>query len=274
MLYLVPTPIGNLQDITFRALEALKSADAVLCEDTRVARKLLSLLANTFGVTFSPKEFIALHEHNQSTLLSKLSPDFFNQNVVYMSDAGMPAISDPGAALVRYAQKMGIEYEVLPGPSALTTAYAASGFHDTKFCFFGFLPHKGKQRQEQLQKALQSESNVVLYESPHRLLKLLQEIAAQDPDRELFLAKELSKMHQKYYLGSAKELAVKLQNESIKGEWVVIIRKSTQKTSILTLPLEELLELDLPKKAKAKLLAKISDKTAKEWYEYLNRSDS
>ncbi len=271
MLRFIPTPIGNLQDITFRALEALKSAQVILCEDTRVAKKLLLLLATNFQVTFSPKEFIALHEHNQSAFLSRISPSFFDQDVVYMSDAGMPAISDPGAALVEYAQRAGIAYEVLPGPSALTTAYAASGFRDTAFCFLGFLPHKGKERSNRLQKALRSDSNVILYEAPHRLLKLLQEIASIDPDRKLFLAKELTKMHQRYYRGDAKTLLERLQHESIKGEWVVVVHKSAKKATSLTLSLQEVMELDLPKKAKAKLLAKISDKSVNEWYDHLNR---
>lgn len=243
----------------------------ILCEDTRVAKKLLMLLARKYTVDFEKKRYIALHEHNQQAFLQKITPDFFTQDVVYISDAGMPAISDPGAALVAYAKEHRISYTVLPGPNAAITAYAASGMSETKFCFFGFLPHKGKERQMTLQNVLEQESNVILYEAPHRLLKLLQEIAAIDPDRELFLAKELTKMYERYYWGRAKELKEQLQNESIKGEWVVVIKKSVSSRIHLTLSLDDIVNLSLPKKDKAKLLAKITKKSVKEWYEKLTR---
>ena len=243
----------------------------ILCEDTRVAKKLLMLLAQKYTVDFEKKRYIALHEHNQQAFLQKITPDFFSQDVVYMSDAGMPAISDPGALLVEYAQINNIPYTVLPGPSAAITAYAASGMNETKFCFFGFLPHKGKERQMTLQNVLEQESNVILYEAPHRLLKLLGEICAIDPDRELFLAKELTKKYERYYWGRAKELKEQLQNESIKGEWVVIIKKSATSSQQCTLLLDDIINLSLPKKEKAKLLAKVTQKSIKEWYETLTK---
>ncbi|BCD68664.1 16S rRNA (cytidine(1402)-2'-O)-methyltransferase [Nitratiruptor sp. YY09-18] len=272
MLTLLPTPIGNLEDITFRALRALEQCSVVLCEDTRVAKRLLQLLAQKFSLEFGQKRFISLHEHNQNAFLAKLEPSFFSQDVVYMSDAGMPGISDPGAKLVAYAQEHNIPYTVLPGPSAFVTAYVASGFGQKEFCFYGFLPHKGQERSQSLQKILQNSHNVILYEAPHRLLKLLEEITQIDPSRDLFLAKELTKIHEKFYKGEAKDLFEQLKNENIKGEWVVVVRASQQKQEQLCLGVEDLLALSLPKKELAKLLAKVSEKSVKEWYSILTKS--
>ena len=270
MLILLPTPLGNLEDITFRALNALKSAEVILCEDTRVAKRLLTLLGKKFHIEFENKRFYALHEHNQRRFLSSIDPSFFNQDVVYMSDAGMPAISDPGSALVRYAQAHNISYTVLPGASAAITAFAASGF-EGEFCFLGFLPHKGEAREKKLQKALHQSFHTILYEAPHRLLKLLEELANLVPTRTIFLAKELTKMYERYYKDSALSIYKKLQNETIKGEWVVVIEKDETLVAKLSLTQEELLSLNIPKKQKAKLLAKISTKSAKEWYEILTK---
>ena len=271
MLILVPTPIGNLGDITFRALEALKECQVVLCEDTRVAKKLLLLLSDRYSIDFGQKRFIAVHEHNQKAFLDKINPSFFDRVVVYMSDAGMPGISDPGAMLVRYAQEKGIEYEVLPGPSAAITAYAASGFLETQFCFYGFLPSKEQARAQALQEILARPSPTILYEAPHRLLKSLETIVRLDPKRTLFLAKELTKVHQKFYKGQAKELLEQLRDEPIKGEWVVVVAKGqTSKTSV-ELGIEELMSLPLPKKELAKLLSKADGRPVKEWYELLTK---
>ncbi|BCD62841.1 16S rRNA (cytidine1402-2'-O)-methyltransferase [Nitratiruptor sp. YY08-26] len=271
MLTLVPTPIGNLEDITFRALRALEEADILLCEDTRVTKRLLHLLSQKYQRDFGAKEFIALHEHNQKSFLAKIDPSFFTRNVVYVSDAGMPGISDPGALLVQYAQEHGVLYDVLPGASAVVTAYAASGF-EGGFCFFGFLPHKGNARKKALQEVLASQNNAVIYEAPHRLLKLLNEIAAIDPQRVLFLAKELTKSHQNFFKGQAQELARQIPQENVKGEWVVVVERGSKKREAITLSLEEILQLPLPKKDLAKLLAQVSDKSVKEWYTYLNEN--
>ena len=143
MLTLVPTPIGNIGDITLRAMEALGSADTLLCEDTRVTKKLIQILKERYNLTCKEnQEFISLHSHNEHHFVQNLSPDFFEKNVVYASDAGMPGISDPGAVLVRYCIENKISYDVLPGANAVLTSYVASGFNETSFLFFGFLPHK------------------------------------------------------------------------------------------------------------------------------------
>ena len=268
MLTLVSTPIGNLEDISHRALRALADADVVVAEDTRVAKKLLKLLGERFGIEPGAKRFFSFHEHNQRDFLERLEPSFFDQNVVYVSDAGMPSLSDPGAALVRYAQQHSISYEVLPGPNAALTAWVASGY-EGPFTFWGFLPHK-KEREEQLGRILSHTTHTILYEAPHRLLKLLDQIAAKDPERELFLAKELTKMHERHYKGSAKELAKTLGAEPVKGEWVVIVTPA--KKEVLNLDLAPLYELDLPPKAKAKLIAKLTGEDPKAIYQKLIQS--
>lgn len=272
MLLLVPTPLGNLGDITIRALEALENADVILCEDTRHAKKLFSLLAQKYGSAIHPKKLLSFHEHNQHAFLRSLSPEFFEQNVVYISDAGMPGVSDPGALLVRYAQEHGVAYSVLPGPSAAITAYAASGFSCTQFAFYGFLPAKGAQRHQQLQKALREEKCVILYEAPHRLIQFLEEVSHLDPQRELFLAKELTKLHERFYKGAAQDLYEELKGEKIQGEWVIVVAKSMCNSETLELTKEELLALPLPKRELAKLLAKITPQSAKEWYSILTKS--
>jgi len=186
MLTFIPTPIGNPQDITIRAMRLFEKATLFLCEDTRHTKRLLR------------------------------GERLVEQAVVYVSDAGMPIISDPGQLLVAYCQEQGIAYDVLPGASAVTTAYAASGFESGKFCFFAFLPHKGKERATALDEALSSGYNTVLYEAPHRLVKLLDEIEAVDASRELFLAKEISKRYQTYYRGSVVAIKAALAEVTIR----------------------------------------------------------
>ncbi|HHE05642.1 MAG TPA: 16S rRNA (cytidine(1402)-2'-O)-methyltransferase, partial [Epsilonproteobacteria bacterium] len=212
-------------------------------------------------------DFYSFNEHNGQERLDELGETFANTEVVYVSDAGMPVISDPGQLLVAYAQAHDLQYDVLPGASAVTTAYAASGFEEGKFLFYAFLPHKGKERATALAEAMHNGYNTVLYESPHRLEKLLDEVEALDENRELFLAKELSKKYQNYYRGTAKSLNAQLKELTIRGEWVVVIRAKAQTEKNLSF--SEVLQLDLPPKPKAKLLAQLSDKSVKEWYEIL-----
>jgi len=270
VLILVPTPLGNLEDITFRALEALKNASIILCEDTRVTKRLLMLLSQKYSFPIQSKKFISFHEHNQDQFLQKLEPSFFDKDVVYVSDAGMPAISDPGAKLVLFAQKHNIPYTVLPGASAVVTAYAASGFLEKEFCFLGFLPHKG--RENAIKELLESKKNVIVYEAPHRLLELLKQISKLEPSRTLFLAKEISKKFETYYKGSAQELYGELQKEKIKGEWVVVIKKREGSKEVC-LKEEDILKLSLPLKEKAKLLSLLGERSTKEWYNFLRQRD-
>ncbi len=265
MLYFVPTPIGNIEDISMRALKVLKSSQIILCEDTRVAKKLLLLLKQKLNISFEEKKFYSFHSHNEKEFLSKVDVSFFKEDVVYLSDAGMPAISDPGCELVKFCQEKNIKYEVLPGANALLLGYASSGFCDTKFLFFGFLPHKGKEREEALQKALFSGYTTIIYESPHRVEKLLKEIDQKAPSRKLFLIKEATKLYEEKFLGTAKEILSFLKDKKIKGEWVLVMEKSKEsiKSAITK---EDILKLNIPKKEAAKLLSKISDLSPKECY--------
>ena len=259
MLIFVPTPIGNLGDLSLRSLEILKEAELILCEDTRVTKKLLNLLNIPLN-----KEFISMHSHNENIVLKNLNPEtLINKECVYVSDAGMPGISDPGNKLVRFAQQHNIPYTVIPGANAALTAYVASGF-EGEFCFYMFLPHKGEQRAQKLNEIVNSGKIAILYESPHRIEKLINELKTLIPEREVFLAKELTKIHETYIKAKAKDINL----PNTKGEWVVVIDKAP-KSNELVLTYEDIKKLNLPLKEKSKLLAKISQKSAKEIYKEL-----
>jgi len=267
MITFIPTPIGNPQDITIRAMKLFEKATLFLCEDTRQTKRLLRLLEERFDMVYPEADFYSFNEHNGQERLDTFGETFVDKEVVYVSDAGMPVISDPGQLLVAYAQEHGLKYDVLPGASAVTTAYAASGFNEGKFLFYAFLPHKGKERASALTEAMGNGYNTVLYESPHRLEKLLAEIETLDENRELFLAKELSKKYQNYYRGSVKSLNVQFKKLTIRGEWVVVIKAKEEREKSLSF--SEALQLDLPPKPKAKILASLSEKSVKEWYQEL-----
>ena len=268
MLSLVPTPIGNIGDISLRAIEALSSADILLCEDTRVTKKLIHILKERYNTTFKEnQEFISLHSHNEKHFIEKLETSFFESNVVYASDAGMPGVSDPGQALVAYCLKHNVDYDVLPGANAVLTAFVASGFEETKMLFLGFLDHKGASRASGVQKALHNGFTTVLYESPHRIEKLLLEIEQEDGAREIFLSKELTKKYQTYFKGTASE-ALAFLNGNFRGEWVVVLSASaSQADSAITQ--KDILSLDLPKKVQAKLISKITGENTKACYQRL-----
>ncbi|XPV68397.1 MAG: 16S rRNA (cytidine(1402)-2'-O)-methyltransferase [Halarcobacter sp.] len=267
MLTLVPTPIGNLEDISKRSITALLEAELIFCEDTRVTKKLLQLLSSRENLEFKCSNFKSLHSHNENQVINSLSIDDFNQNIVYVSDAGMPCVSDPGAKLVQYCIENSIEYDVIPGANAVLTAFAMSGFENTEFTFFGFLPHKGKERQIKLTKVMESDILPILYESPHRLIKTLEEIKNIDENRTIFLVKELTKLHQKYYKDSSINIYNQLKDTSIKGEWVILIEPTNFAGENLTL--KDIEDLDLAPKIKAKLIAKLTGKNTKEIYQQL-----
>jgi len=267
MLTLVPTPIGNIADISLRAMDALSQADILLCEDTRVTKKLLHILEERYSLQRKEQEFISLHSHNEAAFIERLSPSFFEPNVIYVSDAGMPGISDPGQLLVKYCQEHNVEYDILPGANALLTAFVASGFVDTQMLFFGFLPHKGKERAQALQGALHNGFTTILYEAPHRLDKLLKELNEEVPQRRVFCAKELSKKYQNYFHGKANEVSKQITKDMIKGEWVVVIEAGSARQSSLSE--KDVLELDIPKKSAAKLISKITGENTKSCYQRL-----
>ena len=242
-------------------------AELIFCEDTRVTKKLLNLLGERNDLDFSNKEYKSFHSHNENQILKTLDKETFSKNVVYVSDAGMPCVSDPGAVLVDFCIKNDIAYDVLPGANAVLTAYAMSGFTNTTFSFYGFLDHKGASRASKLNDALNDDKLAILYESPHRLLKLLEELKDKNPNRTIFLAKEISKLHQKTYKNSALNLFDELKKVDIKGEWVVIIEP---KESVgFNLDLEDITSLDIAPKIKAKLIAKMTGQSIKEVYQQI-----
>ena len=268
MLSLIPTPIGNIGDISLRAIALLSEADILLCEDTRVTKKLINILKERYNTSFKEnQEFISLHSHNEQAFVEKLEPSFFEQNIVYASDAGMPGVSDPGQTLVRYCIQNGVAYDVLPGANAVLTAFVASGFIETQMLFFGFLDHKGNSREQQLQEAMYNGYTTILYESPHRLEKLLREIDKVDAKRELFVAKELTKKYQKYLHATASEILTQLDG-NFKGEWVVVIRAGAAHAASAVSE-KDILALDLPKKVQAKLISKITGENTKACYQRL-----
>ena len=268
MLTFIPTPIGNPQDITIRALRVFEKATLFLCEDTRETKRLLHILEERFDFTYPTNEveFLSFHEHNGAERLKEVALRLEIEEVVYVSDAGMPVISDPGQVLVAYCQEHKLSYDVLPGGTAVTTAYAASGFEEGEFTFCAFLPQKGSERTSKLIEMMNSKTNVVLYEAPHRIEKLIAEIVHIDEEREVFFSKELTKKFQNYYRGFAKEVLEKFENATInpKGEWVVVIKAKKEEAKVLHI--EDILAFDLQPKIKAKLLSKLTDKSVKEWY--------
>lgn len=215
-LYIVSTPIGNLDDITLRAIEILKSVDLIACEDTRRTMILLEKL----GIT---KKLVSYYSYNEKQraeeLISLLKS---GKNIALVSDSGTPGISDPGYALIKRAIDENIQVIPIPGATAFVCALVTSGLPMDEFVFVGFLPHK-KGRKTKLQKLAQEERTVILYESPHRILKTLNEILETFGDREIAVAKELTKIHEEIFRGRVSEVLKKLTPDKIKGEFVIII---------------------------------------------------
>lgn len=216
-LYLVPTPIGNLGDITLRALETLKSVDTILAEDTRTTGYLLK----HFQIQ---KPLQSFHIFNEHKTLEGLIKRFKSGEVMALvSDAGTPGISDPGFLLVRECLKNNIEIDCLPGPSALLPALIKSGFPTDRFVFEGFLPHK-KGRQTLLIKLAEEERTIILYESPHRLMKTLEQIAEFfGNERLVSVSRELTKLHEETFTGKVNDVLAHFQQKEVKGEIVIVI---------------------------------------------------
>ncbi|EOG9652224.1 16S rRNA (cytidine(1402)-2'-O)-methyltransferase [Campylobacter upsaliensis] len=269
MLYFIPTPIGNLGDISLRSLELLSACEIVFCEDTRVCKHLITLLNERFKTCIKPQKILSLHTHNEKEVLEKLDLKLFEKNVAYLSDAGMPGISDPGFALVQFALKHKLSYEVLPGANAALVALVSSNLCEKEFIFLGFLANKGKQRQKEIENLLLNPYPTIIYEAPTRILALVQTIAKLEPKRELFAMKEISKKFQTSFRSRAERLVEELKGANLNGEWVLVVAKSSQNFSSNSLCESDILELDLPLKIKSKLLAKMSGKNSKELYQKL-----
>lgn len=216
-LCIVPTPIGNLEDITLRAIRILKECDTIFAEDTRVTKKLL----NHLGISKPVQPFHAHNEHK--SLQHAIATINSNELTVLVSDAGTPGISDPGFLLARECVAQGIAIECLPGPTAFVPALVASGFPCDKFVFEGFLPHK-KGRQTRLMKLAEEERTVILYESPHRLVKCLAQLETFfSPERKVCVVREISKLFEEYKRGTVTEVKNYYEQHPPKGEIVIII---------------------------------------------------
>jgi 16S rRNA (cytidine1402-2'-O)-methyltransferase len=216
-IYLVATPIGNLEDITLRALRTLKECDVVAAEDTRRTGQLLK----HFGISKTLLSYFQFNEARRSEeVLERLRR---GEKIALVTDAGSPAISDPGERVVRAAIAAGFRVEPVPGPSALVAALTASGLPTEEFHFIGFLPHKSGQRRKKLQSVENAPGTLVLYESPYRIEKLLNEVREVFPDRSVVLARELTKKFEEFLRGRPDELLEILKNRSLKGEFVVML---------------------------------------------------
>ncbi len=217
-LYIVPTPIGNLQDITLRALEVLKNCDMILAEDTRVTGNLLK----HFNIQNSLKPFHLANEHK--TLGHYISILQEGKTLALCSDAGTPAISDPGYLLTHECVEKGIYIECLPGPTAFVPALVKSGFPTDSFVFEGFLPHK-KGRQTKLKELATEKRTIILYESPYRVLKLLEELKEHfGADRQVSASRELSKMFEETINGTVSYCIEHFTKKEPKGEFVIVIK--------------------------------------------------
>jgi 16S rRNA (cytidine1402-2'-O)-methyltransferase len=220
-LYIVATPIGNLEDISLRALRILKEVDLILCEDTRVTKKLL----DRYQIQ---KPLLSYHQHSKlqkiDYIISLLKE---GKNLALVSDSGTPGVSDPGNKLVNEVVKWlsdRVKIVPIPGPSALTCAASISGFPMDRFLFLGFLPKK-KKRKEILKEILESKYPVIFYDSPYRIIKTLKELGSMNKELEIVVARELTKKFETIYRGKIEEVIKKIETGPIKGEFVIVIGK-------------------------------------------------
>ena len=219
-LYIIATPIGNLGDITDRGRSCLAGVDTVACEDTRHS----GILLQHIGLR---KTLVSVHEHNEASRSAQLILELQQgRSVAYISDAGMPGVSDPGQRLVNACIRAGIPVEVLPGPSAVITALIGSGFPADAFFFGGFLPVKSGQRERALTRALEREETTVFFESPHRIDGTLELLARLSPDRRICVARELTKKFEEYRRGTSAEVHAHYVKHPAKGEMCLVIAGS------------------------------------------------
>jgi len=279
VLYLVGTPIGNLEDITLRALRILKEADVIACEDTRQTRKLL----NHYGVS---TRTVSYHEHNEMTRAPELVVELEEgAQVALVSDAGMPAISDPGHRLISLAIRHGIPVVPIPGASAFVAALVASGLPTDSFRFGGFLPAKQGARRKELEQFRDSPRTQIFYEAPHRLQETLADVVeVMGPERQVVVAREVTKLHEEFLRGHAGELRKRLQERKIKGEITLLIRAAEDasggrvaaqmppRKSVRSRIQEVMRERQMDQKAALKVVAREMGVSKSEAYRELQRS--
>jgi 16S rRNA (cytidine1402-2'-O)-methyltransferase len=216
---LVGTPIGNLGDLSPRAVATLSGADVIFCEDTRRTRKLLS------AAGIPAPRLLSMHQHNEAAAADRaVEMAAAGATVAVVTDAGMPAISDPGGRVVAAAAERGVAIQVVPGPSASLTALVASGLPADRFCFQGFLPRRGQARQDRLRQLAVSDSTTVLYEAPHRVGRTLADlVAACGPARRIAVGRELTKVHEQLWRGTAGDAVEWVAATEPRGEWVLVV---------------------------------------------------
>jgi 16S rRNA (cytidine1402-2'-O)-methyltransferase len=266
-LYIVATPIGNLEDITLRALRILREADLIACEDTRQTRKLL----DRHGIA---KPLVSYHEHNELARAGELVAELkAGRNIALVSDAGTPLIADPGYRLVAQARSAGIAVSPIPGPSALIGALSASGLPTDAFFFGGFLPAKKTQRRKVLEQVKSYPATLVFYEAPHRILEALDDIAEVLGARKLMLARELTKIHEEFLTGTSPHLRDELAQRHLKGEFTIMIAKADAPAGNFP-PIEaafdQLIEAGVPRMEAMKTLARERGLSKREIYQQLN----
>jgi 16S rRNA (cytidine1402-2'-O)-methyltransferase len=241
-LYLIATPIGNLEDVSYRAIRLLKEVNLIACEDTRHTARLLS----HFGIT-TPRE--SYHEHNETTRTERLIRLLQEgKNIALVSDAGTPLISDPGFTLVAACRKSGISVIPVPGPSAAVAALSGSGLPPEPFYFAGFLPARQSQRRQALKDLAGVKATMVIYEAPHRVLNTLDDMSAVWGERQACLARELTKIHEEWLFGTFGEIRQTLANrDSVRGEITLVVEGASGEVAQIEFPasLEEHLELEM-----------------------------
>ena len=235
-LYVVATPIGNLEDMTYRAVRVLREAGLIACEDTRQTRKLL----DHYGIQ---KPTVSYHEHNEAERAAELAERLAAGEVIALvSDAGVPLVSDPGYRLVRAAIEMGITVEPIPGPSAALAALSASGLPTDAFHFGGFLPAKSGQRLHALQKLCEEQATLIFFEAPHRIVETLEAVEQALGPRPVVVARELTKVHEEFLRGTPAEVRAQLlSRDAVKGEITLLIGKAVAPVADAT-PLAEAVE--------------------------------
>ncbi|MHC6181369.1 16S rRNA (cytidine(1402)-2'-O)-methyltransferase [Clostridium sp. JNZ X4-2] len=226
-LFLVATPIGNLQDITLRALKVLRDVDLIAAEDTRRSLKLL----NHFNIK---KPLVSYHKYNENEkgrdLIKKLED---GNDIALISDAGTPGISDPGSVMVRNCIEYGIDFEVLPGATAVTTALVYSGLNTSRFIFIGFLPRDIKSKKSVLEDIAERRETLIFYEAPHRLLNTLKTLNTILGNRHTAICRELTKIHEEIFRSTLEEVTNYYENRDIKGEFVVIVEGKSEEQFLM-----------------------------------------
>ena len=267
-LYIVATPIGNLKDITLRAIESIQLCSIIVCEDTRETKKLL----NHLGI--QNKKIYTIHQHNEKSAAEKIIQEAVSkgESIAYVTDAGTPCISDPGMFLVSQARSLNVRIEPIPGPSAITAAFSVSGIDEGRFNFVGFLPTKLIAIQETFSLIDQQQKPAIFYESPKRVLSFLENIVNFiSPSTKVFIAREMTKLFETFYSDSAENLFRYFMDtpQELKGEFVIIVTPNKIKEKLISneeITLLKILMKELPLKRAAAIVSEFYNGNKKDIY--------